>query len=279
MRKTPMTPEEILRRRDEIVARRGPWRAHNLRLAKNAYTMGEGLLGNEARVRRAVQTVLDLAAARIKQLRILDLGCGEGGLALELGKQGAEVVAIERRVDLAEKAEFAREALGLRHVAILQGDVRRLSPEEHGFFDVVLALGILDRLEPPALFDVAKRVAAVCKGFALVEARLAARPRASHVHDGIVFRGAARTLDNQPSFLLTRASMLSLLARSGFTSIAETLDPDAASDTPCFAAFKGRRAALQTAPQVNAVLPAGWGEAQPAPSRGGIARLLRRARK
>jgi len=275
-----MTPEDIARCRDEIAAHRGPWRADNLRLAKNVYTIGEGLEGHEARVRRAVQTVADLAASRIKGLRILDLGCGEGGFALELGKQGAEVVAIERRAALAEKAEFAREALGLRHVEILRGDVRRLSPETHGFFDVVLALGILDRLDAPAVFDVAKRVGAVCKGFALVEARLAARPRASHVSDGIVFRGAPRrSLDEEESFLLTRASMLSLLARSGFTTIAETLEPDAVEAAPCFAAFKGRRVALQTAPQANAVLPPGWGAARPATPRGGIARLLGRGKR
>jgi SAM-dependent methyltransferase len=279
MRKTPLTPEAVLRRRDEIVAERGPWRADNLRLARNVYTIGDGALGSEVRVRRAVQTVLDLAAVRIKELRVLDLGCGEGGFALELGKQGAEVVAIERRAALAEKAEFAREALGLRHVTIVEGDVRRLSPEEHGFFDVVLALGILDRLEAAALFDVAKRVAAVCKGFALVEARLAARPRTSHVFDGVVFRGSTRSVDNETSFLLTRSSMLSLLARSGFTSIVETLDPQAEDDAPCFAAFKGRRAALHTAPQANAVLPPAWGDARPATSQGRIGRLLRRARK
>ena len=279
MRKTPMTPEEVLRRRDEIAARQGPWQADNLRLAKNVYTIGEGARGNELRVRHTVQTVLDLAASRIEALRILDLRCGEGGVALELGKQGAEVVGIEPRAALAEKAEFVREALGLRHVAILHGDARRLSPEEHGFFDVVLALGILDRLDAPALFEVVKRVAAVCKGFALVEARLAARPRVSHVHDGVVFRGAMRSLDGEQRFCLTRASMLSLLARSGFTSIAETLDPSAAEDAPCFAAFKGRRAALQTAPQANAVPPARWGEGRPAPPKGGISGLLRRAGK
>lgn len=278
MRKTPMTPEAVLRRRDEIVAHRGPWRTDNLRLAKNVYTMGDGAPGNEARVRRAVQTVLDLAAARVKELRILDLGCGEGGFALELGKQGAEVVAIERRAALSEKAEFAREALGLRHVTILTGDVRRLSPEEHGFFDVVLALGILDRLDAPAVFDVAKRIAAVCKGFALVEARLASRPRASHTSDGTLFRGSARSVDTEPSFLLTRSSMLGLLARSGFTSIVETLDPLATEGVPCFAAFKGRRAALHTAPQANAVLPPAWREAPSSPPRRVITRLLRRAR-
>jgi len=279
MLKTPMTPEEILRRRDEIEAERGPWRVDNLRLARNVYTMGEGAPGNEARVRRTVQSVLDLAASRIKELRILDLGCGEGGLALELGKQGAEVVAIEGRAALFEKAEFSREALGLRHVAILHGDLRQLSPEEHGFFDVVVALGVLDRLDAPVVFDVAKRIAAVCKRFALVEARLAARPRASQVCDGIVYRGTPRSVGSERSFLLTRASMLSLLSLSGFTSVVETLHPEAREDAPCFAAFKGRRAALKTAPQANAVLPPGWGEAPPSPPRSGMARLLRRARK
>ena len=275
-----MTQEEIGRRRGEIVAHAGPWRTDNLRLAKNVYTMGEDAQGREARVRRAVQTVLDFSASRLKGLRVLDLGCGEGGFALEFGKQGAEVVAIEGRPALAEKAEFAREALGLHHVAIVRGDVRRLSPEEHGFFDVVLALGILDRLDAPALFDVARRVGAVCKGFALVEAQLAARPRASHLSDGIVFRGAPRrSRDKEETFLLTRTSMLRLLARSGFTSIAETLDPDAAEDAPCFAAFKGRRVALQTAPQANAVLPSGWGKPQPATPQHGLARLLRRGRR
>ena len=280
MRKTPMTPDEIASRRDEIAAHRGPWRADNLLLARNVYTMGEGAQGQEARVRRAVQTVLDLSASRVKGLRILDLGCGEGGFALELGKQGAEVVAIEGRAALAEKAEFARDALGLRHVSIVRGDVRRLSAEEHGFFDVVLALGILDRLDAPAVFDVAKRVGSVCKGFVLVEARLAARPRAQRESEGTVFRGTPRlSADGEPSFVLTRASMLSLLARSGFTSIAETLDPDAAEDAPCFAAFKGRRVALQTAPQSNAVLPPGWGEAQPATPQGGIAHPPGRSRR
>lgn len=297
MRKTPMTPEEIARRRDQIAVHRGPWRADNLRLGKDVYTIGEGAQGNEARVRRAVQTVLDLADSRLAGLRILDLGCGEGGLALELGKQGAEVVAIEGREALAEKAEFAREALGLSRVTIVRGDVRRLSAEEHGFFDVVLALGILDRLDAPAVFDVAKRLGMVCTRFALVEARLAAAPRASHVSDGMVFRGAPRrehpaaasraerlaaverSLDNEKSFLLTRASLLSLLARSGFTSIAETLDPEAAIDAPCFAAFKGRRVGLQTAPQANAVPPPGWGEAPTATSRGRIGRFLGRGRR
>jgi hypothetical protein len=68
-------------------------------------------------------------------------------------------------------------------------------------------------------------------------------------------------LDNVQSFALTRASMLRLLARSSFTSMAELLDPAAGeSDAPWFAAFKGRRVALATAPQANADPTAEWPE-------------------
>jgi len=297
MRKAPMTPEEIAGRRDELVARHGPWRVHNLQLARHVFTMGAGVVGQDLRVRRAVQTVCDLSGSRLKGLRILDLGCGEGGFALELGKQGAEVVAIEGRPALVEKAEFAREALGLRNVAIVRGDVRRLSAEDYGFFDVVLALGILDRLDAPPVFDLAKRLGSVCKGFALIEARLAARPRATHVFDGIAFRGAPqrehpaaasraqrlastdRSLDNERSFHLTRASMLNLLVRSGFSSIAEALDPEDVEDSPWFAAFKGRRVALSSSPQVNAVVPPAWREADSSSRKSGLSRLLGRARR
>jgi hypothetical protein len=158
----------------------------------------------------------------------------------------------------------------------VRGDVRGLSPEEHGFFDVVLALRILDRIDAPGVFDVARRISAVCKGFALIEAQLAARPRASRVSDGMIFRGVPRSRDGEQAFLLTRASMLSLVARSGFTSIVETLDPEADTGVPCFAAFKGRRVALQTAPQANAVRPPSWGAAESASRKEGMARLLRR---
>ena len=271
-----MTPDDISKGRDDIVAKRGPWLSDNLRLAKGVFTIGDGEAGREASVRRAVQAVADIAGSRLAGLRILDLACGEGGLALEFGKQGAEVVAIEGRVTLAEKAQFARDALGLARVTIVRGDVRRLSPEEHGFFDVVLALGLLDRLDAPAVFDVASRLGSVCKRFALVEARLAGRARGTREGNGILYRGSPRSRNGEPNFLLTRASMLSLLTRSGFTSIVETLHPDADPAVPCFAAFRGRRVALNTAPQANAVLPPEWGDAHPAAAASRLAGLLHR---
>ena len=157
--------------------------------------------------------------------------------------------------------------------------------EEFGFFDVVLALGILDRLDAPDLCELVKRVALVCKGFALIETPLVARSRATHEFEGLVLRGAFRrehpaASSRAPrSFHLMRVSMLSLLARTGFSSMAEALDPAAAEERPWFVAFKGRRVAVLSAPQVNAIFPSGWGEDPPRANSGAVARLLGRGKR
>jgi SAM-dependent methyltransferase len=288
-----MTHEEIARRRDDIVGRWGPWRFDNLRLSGDLFTIGEGAPGNAARLRRGMQQLRDLAGGTVSGLRVLDLGAGEGGLAIELGKHGADVVALDGRLGHVEKGEFVRDALDVRAVTFIRADVRRLSVEEHGFFDVVVALSLLDHLDAPDVFDVVRRIGAVCKRFALIEARLAARPRGTREFEGIAYRGAPRrehpptssraerlaavesSLDNDQSFHLTRSSMLRLLARTGFTSCAEMLAPDGDPEAPRLAAFKGRRVALAATPQANALAPESWDEPVPAAKRPGIARLIR----
>jgi SAM-dependent methyltransferase len=293
----PQSVEEIRRRRDEVIARWGPWRSSNIRLAEGVFTMPDASPGDGARVRRALQHVRDLASGTVSGLRVLDLGCGEGGLALELGRHGSDVVAMDGRLAQIEKAELAREILGVRSMTVAHVDARRLSVEEHGFFDVVIALSLLDRLDAPAVFDVVKRIAAVCKRFALIESRLAPRGRATREFEGAGFRGAPRrehratstraerlaaldrSLDNDQSFLLTRESMLRLLGHAGFTSVAELLDPDATPEAPWLAAFHGRRAAITTAPQVNAEPPATWKDAPPRAGGRGIGRILRRRKR
>jgi SAM-dependent methyltransferase len=276
MRKPPMSPDEIGRHRDEIVARRGPWLHDNLRLAKDVYTMKEGARGREGRVRAALQRIADVMGSPFSKLRVLDLACGEGGYAVELGKQGAEVVALEADAASAEKASFARDALGLTRVTVLRAEPRRVTPEQHGFFDVVLALNVLDRLDAPAAFDVVQRMGAVCKRFALIESRLATRSRGWRELEGMAFRGAERTVRGRTSFLFTREATLGLLSRHGFTSIVELMDPDANGAAPCFGAFKGRQVSLQTAPQANAELPRSW--IAPAP-KNRLSRLIGRTRR
>lgn len=107
-------------------------------LQDDLYTIQRGVAGgNEARVRRVVQLVADLAHGPIERLRVLDLGAFEGLFAVELARQGATVVAIEGREASLEKMRLAKEALELENLELRLEDVRGLDPQRHGAFDVV----------------------------------------------------------------------------------------------------------------------------------------------
>ena len=70
------------------------------------------------------------------------------------------MVAIEGREANAAKARVAAEVLGLERLEIRVEDVRELSAERHGTFDVVLCLGLLYHLDADDLFpfiDTARR--------------------------------------------------------------------------------------------------------------------------
>ncbi len=72
--------------------------------------------------------------------------------AVELARLGANVVGIEGREANLAKARFAKEALSLENPEFHQDDVRNLSKEKYGRFDVVLCLGILYHLNRQTFF-------------------------------------------------------------------------------------------------------------------------------
>ncbi|WP_274363491.1 class I SAM-dependent methyltransferase [Paenibacillus thermotolerans] len=69
--------------------------------------------------------------------RILEVGCGTGRTACYLSKQGYEVVAVDIRKEMIEKA-LRRAAADEAEVTFLQADANEL-PFADGSFDVVLA--------------------------------------------------------------------------------------------------------------------------------------------
>jgi SAM-dependent methyltransferase len=253
-----MTRDEIRSLRDALIQRDGPWQS-NIRLADDVYTIGASDVSGASRVRRVLQLLRDLTGNRLATRRVLDLGCGEAAVALELARHGAEVVAVDRWAPRVAKATLGRDALGLKRLTVLHSDARTVTPEELGYFDVALALDLLCDLDADALFDVAPRFAGVATDIAIVSARVAARGPQRREHLGVVYRGAV-VRKPRPAFHLTRASLLNLLMTLGFTSIAEVQDPEASAAEPMFVALKGRRVALQGAPQANAAGPPAWHE-------------------
>ena len=169
-----MNRDELENRKREVERRYGAWISHNLQLQDDLYTIRRGVAGgNEARVRRVVQLVADLAHGPIEKLRVLDLGAFEGLFAVELARQGATVVAIEGREASLEKMRLAKEALGLENLEVRLEDVRALDPQRHGAFDVVLCLGLLYHLDAPDVFQLLERMRDLCRDLVIIETRVA----------------------------------------------------------------------------------------------------------
>jgi hypothetical protein len=260
---------ELERQKQEVIARHGPWTAHNIHLGDGVYTMQPGIVGDEIKLRRVVQTVFDLSEGSVANLRILDLACLEGMYAIELVRHGAIGVGIEGRAANLAKAAFVKEALGLRNLTLHQDDVRNLSRAKYGSFDVVLCLGILYHLDAPDVFTFLQRIAEVCVRFAIIDTHISVSPEQSRSHEGKLYWGRPyvehaptasaeekaqnlwASLDNAQSFWLTRDSLLDALSHAGFTSVLECHLPAEATkpaDRITLVAFKGPRQALKSAP-------------------------------
>ena len=225
------------------VERHGPWTT-NITLAPGLRTRSDAPDENDRkRIRRLVQIVSDVAGRPVADLRILDLACLEGQVAIEFAMLGARVVGIEGRESNIAKARFAAEALGLANLELHQDDVRNLSRESYGRFDVVLCLGILYHLDDEDMFGFMEQIAEVCDGVALIDTHVGHSAERTYLRNGKAYAGTSyvehepdtadedkianpwASLDNVTSLWLTRPSLYNLLSASGFTSVWECQQP------------------------------------------------------
>jgi 2-polyprenyl-3-methyl-5-hydroxy-6-metoxy-1,4-benzoquinol methylase len=281
--------ESIREQRAALESRFGPWTAHNIRLADGVYTLSEAPVGDEVKLRRITQLVADTFAGQISGLRVLDLACLEGMYAIEFALRGAEVVAIEGREANLEKARFAARVLGLGGIDFQLGDVRDLSRERHGVFDVVLCLGILYHLDAGDLIPFVERLHEVCRRALVIDTAIALGGHEELTHDGSAYKGRTlvehapestteerlqalwSSLDNPSAWVPTRPSLARLLAATGFTSVLECwvpAEPEKTPDRITLVALKGEpvsglvspapptdRTAVPERPPLGALLP------------------------
>jgi len=257
--------------RAALIRRDGPWTAHNIELADGLYTIGARPDGQ--RTRRFLQVISDIAGPDLSRLRVLDLACLEGLYAIELALHGAEAVGIEVRSESLAKAQFAQEALGLERLSFHQDDVRDLSVERYGTFDVVICSGIFYHLDAPDVFELMRSIAACCTRLLVLDTQVSVAPVEERVWEGRAYRGRLyrehadassederrrrlwQSIDNTFSFWLTEPSLLDLLQDVGFSSAFRCLNPPALSgffDRRTYAAVRGER----LAPRTNPLLPA-----------------------
>jgi SAM-dependent methyltransferase len=256
-----MTAEELQRRRETLIREHGPWTNYNIHLGHGVFTIGPQSDGAaEQRVDRIVRVVEDSVRKPPGEIRVLDLACYEGAFALAFAERGASVLGLEAREEHVAKARFAAEALGNTRVEFEHADVRELSVERHGTFDVVLCLGILYHLDAPDCFEFLHRVADACEDLAVVETQVGLHADRTETWRGHAYRGRSyaedpihpgAAKDNRRSFWPTRPALINLMTDVGFTSTTEVLTPLVPSVIPFrdHVTFVGRKGGGTPSPE------------------------------
>jgi SAM-dependent methyltransferase len=127
------------------------WTGHNIPLMPGISTLGPDvpLLSDDARTIRIKTLIRGLGKGTI---RVLDLGSLEGGLSLEMAREGWETLGVEGRRSNFEKSELIRRYFALDKLRFENRDVKSLDPRHDGTFDVVLCCGLLYHLDNPFAF-------------------------------------------------------------------------------------------------------------------------------
>jgi SAM-dependent methyltransferase len=227
---------------------------------------------NAVKVRRVMQITRDLGGRPVADLRILDLGCGEGVYAIEAGIHGADVVAVDARTQRMDHGADVAARHGLTGVRFVRDDVRRVSAASYGMFDVVYLLGIVYHLDAPEVFTFLENVHALCARLLIVDTFVSLAPDLQAAWRDEVFDGerrrehddddppevresrVLRSIDNTFSFRFTTESLIRALRLAGFTSVVEChvpAEPGKPNDRVTLAAIKGEPVALSAYPWIN----------------------------
>ena len=132
--------------------------SHNIRLDDGSFTNPGAEVTADNRIAAATKGVLETVFPGDKsQYRIADLGCLEGGYAVEFARMGFHSVGVEVRDSNFAACRFVKENLNLPNLEFIQDDAWNLA--NHGTFDAVFCCGLLYHIDRPKLF--LEKIAAV----------------------------------------------------------------------------------------------------------------------
>jgi len=97
----------------------------------------------------------------IKDLNVLDLGCGDGTTAIPEARLGANVLGVDIARNLVESGNARAKAYGLTNCTFREGDATDLQEQEDESFDLVVS--IFGAMFAPKPFDVAKEMVRVTR--------------------------------------------------------------------------------------------------------------------
>jgi 2-polyprenyl-3-methyl-5-hydroxy-6-metoxy-1,4-benzoquinol methylase len=193
-----------------------------------------------------IRSMEDICARRY---RLLDLGSAEGLQSIEAAMHGFDTVGVEGRELFIERAEFAKKVFVLGNVRFVHGDVRKISKDMLGVFDVTLCLGILYHLDREAMLPFFRTLSEMTRQLLIIdthvdnpasvaryklgetsdiEQRYFGRMHYEHPKGLSIRQRLARiraSLDNEKSFWFDYSSLCQILADHGFNCVLDVKRP------------------------------------------------------
>lgn len=235
---------------ERIVSEFGPWTAHNLRLSQNLYTISEGI---EDRATKRAKTYSDIIAIMLNKyslsnIRILDLGCLEGGIALNLAMNGATCVGVDVRPQHLAKADFAYRAIKpAGQCKWIEGDVTDQNTwKSVGSFDVIICSGLLYHLDAPDIIPLLRNIRMISKlnSVTIIDTNIVSNSLSSFIVDKTLtlhgrywqehnvedteekrIKSDWSSYKNNRAFWLTERSLTNALIYSGYKFVTKPLYP------------------------------------------------------
>ena len=126
--------------------------SHNIRLDNGSFTKPDMRYSMDAdewfvSTRRLLDTVFP---GDKNHYRLADLGCLEGGFAVEFARMGFQVLGIEVREANIAACNYVKANTNLPNLDFIKDDARNIA--KYGVFDVVFCKGLLYHLDKPKEF-------------------------------------------------------------------------------------------------------------------------------
>ena len=126
--------------------------SHNIRLDNGSFTKPDMRYSIDTHgwivsARRLLDTVFP---GDKNHYRLADLGCLEGGLAVEFARMGFQVLGVEVREANIAACNYVKANTNLPNLEFIKDDARNIA--KYGVFDVVICCGLLYHLDKPKEF-------------------------------------------------------------------------------------------------------------------------------
>ncbi|KIC93817.1 class I SAM-dependent methyltransferase [Flavihumibacter solisilvae] len=126
--------------------------AHNVLLDNGQKTMGnDQVLIADSHVWKSVEKTLNLLLPLMgkekRDMRVVDLGCLEGGYTVEFARMGFQAIGIDAREENIANCNYVKSHLNLPNLSFAKDDARNV--QNYGNFDITLCYGLLYHLDNP----------------------------------------------------------------------------------------------------------------------------------